>query len=170
MRWCLQLQFLPYTTIRIWNQLPADVVMSPSIEASSLDWQAFWRLRSCFYLHVLACFISLRNFGLSVASSSSRSSAMARHYSTLRNVHHWKREKERERERERERNRHPINRVCANFASTALIAALSKSVSTLSGWSCKPVTSHCVSAWWNKVHSLHLIRKQKSCVECIDEC
>ena len=33
MRRRLQLQLLLYTTIRIWNQLPADVVMSPSIEA-----------------------------------------------------------------------------------------------------------------------------------------
>ena len=79
--------FFPTPTIRIWNQLlPAAVVMFPSIEAFksrligiSAIQTSIQRHSSCFYLANLRLqhvFICMWNFDLSVASSTSCTSAM----------------------------------------------------------------------------------------------
>ena len=74
--------FFP-TTIRIWNQLPAAVIMSPSIEAFksrlagiAATQTSIYRHSSCFYLTLQHVFICLWNLDLSFASCTSCTSAM----------------------------------------------------------------------------------------------
>jgi len=71
--------FFP-TTIRIWNQLPNDIVLSPSIEAfkSRLTGTSATQtsINILFYLHVLSRFYQPETLELPVASSTSCTSAM----------------------------------------------------------------------------------------------
>ena len=114
---CLQLQFPPYsTTIRIWNQLPAAVVMSPSIEHEAFQ----SRLMSIPATQTSETFVLLLSYTparfLSVCGTWIYRLLLifmhichARHYSTLRNVHH------------RKRRRSRVTVICYSVASVVVI-------------------------------------------------
>ena len=85
-----------YSFFPIWNQLPADVVMSPSIEVFksrltgiSATQTSIERHLSRIYLHVLSRFYQPQKLGFVGCFQH----FMQQHIClTLKNVHYWKRE------------------------------------------------------------------------------